>query len=252
MKSDKGFALRPDLRKKLEAISKKQAEKEAEENAAQKALRQKIIGVLIKKARLEANKSLKETAQVLDCSSDHLSKYESGEKAPSLPELEMMARFFSVTLMDLLDETRRREKPPSPLPSEIMQLRDKIIGVQLRQARHAADLTQKELAEKANCSPGHLSQYERGKRSIPLPELETLAGILGLSLSELMDEDLGPNSPQARRQRNIERLVIMPEHVQDFVLNPVNTMYIEMAMKVSKLPVNVLRQIAEGLLDITY
>ena len=119
MKSDKGFALRPDLRKKLEAISKKQAEKEAEENAAQKALRQKIIGVLIKKARLEANKSLKETAQVLDCSSDHLSKYESGEKAPSLPELEMMARFFSVTLMDLLDETRRRDPPPLPSPQRL-------------------------------------------------------------------------------------------------------------------------------------
>ena len=46
--SDEGIALRPDLRERLEAISRKRAEKEAEEKAAQKILRRKIIGVLIR------------------------------------------------------------------------------------------------------------------------------------------------------------------------------------------------------------
>ena len=67
-----------------------------------------------------------------------------------------------------------------------------------------------------------------------------------------MDADLGPDSPQARQQRNLERLDVMPQHLQEFVLNPVNVLYLEMAMQVSFLPVDTLRQLAEGLLDITY
>lgn len=251
MAPDEGITLRPDLRKRLEAISRKRAEKEAEEKAAQKILRRKIVGVLIKQARLEMGKSLRETAAMLGCSPDRLSQYESGEKAPSLPEMEMLARFFSVSLEDLLDETRQRDKPPLP-PSEVIPIRHKILGVQLRQARQAAGLSQKELAKAVNCPVGHLSQYERGQRPIPVPELEALTEILRLRFSELVEADLGPDSPQARQQRRLERLATMPEHIQDFVLNPVNILYIEMAMKVSTLPVDALRQIAEGLLDITY
>lgn len=252
MASDEGIVLRPDLRKKLEAISRKRAEKEAEERVAQKAVRQKILGVLLRKARQRAGKSLKETAAVIECSPDRLSQYESGEKTPSLPEMEMLARFFSVLLEDLLDETRRRDESPSLPPPKVIHLRHKIIGVQLRQARQAAGLKQKELAQAVNCSPGCLSQYERGQRPIPLLELESLTEVLNLRFSELIDADLGTNSPQARQRRNTEQLAAIPEHVLDFVLNPVNAMYIEMAMKVSTLPVVALRQIAEGLLDITY
>lgn len=251
MTSDEGIALRPDLREKLEAISRKRAEKEAEEKAAQKILRRKIIGVLIRRARLEAGKSLKETAEVLGCSPDRLSQYESGEKAPSLPETEMLARFFSVSLEDLLDETRQHEKLPL-LPPEVIPIRDKILGVQLRQARQMAGLTQKELSKAANCSTGRLSQYERGQRPIPVPELETLIEVLRLRFADLVDADLGPDSPQARQQQNLERLNMVPQHIQEFVLNPVNVLYLEMAMKVSSLPVDTLRQLAEGLLDITY
>ena len=67
MTPDEGFALTADLRERLDALSRKRAEKAAEEKAAQKILRQKIIGVLIKQARLEADKSLQETATLLAC-----------------------------------------------------------------------------------------------------------------------------------------------------------------------------------------
>jgi transcriptional regulator with XRE-family HTH domain len=252
MASDEGFALGTDLRKRLDSIAKKRAEKAAEERAAQEILRRKIVGVLIKQARLDANKSLQETATVMSCSTSRLSQYESGEKAPSLPEVEMLARFLSVPLSHLLDETRRREeKPPLP-PVEVIPIRHKIIGVQLRQARRAAGLTQKQLAQEAGCSPGRISQYERGERGIPMTELEILIDILGLRSADLVDSDLGPDSPEARRQRDLENLTQIPENMRDFVLSPVNSLYLEMAMKVSSLPVDIIRQIAESLLDITY
>jgi transcriptional regulator with XRE-family HTH domain len=251
MTPEEGIALRPDLREKLAAISRKRAEKETKDRAAQQILRRKIIGVLIRRARLEAGKSLKDAAEVLGCSPDRVSQYESGEKAPSLPEVEMLARFFSVSLEDLLDETRQQGKTTPP-PPEVIPIRDKILGVQLRQARLAADLTQKELAKSVNCPVGRLSQYERGQRPIPVPELEALVEALRLRFSDLVDADLGPDSPQARQERNLERLNQMPQHIQDFVLNPVNILYLELAMKVGSLPVDTLRQLAEGLLDITY
>ena len=251
MASDEDF-LSTDLRKKLDAIAKKRAEKAAEEQAAQKILRQKIVGVLIKQTRLEANKSLQETATALGCSPNRLSQYEAGEKAPSLPEVEMLARFFSVPLDHLLDENHQREeKLPLP-PAGVIPIRHKIIGVHLRQARKEAGLTQKELAQEVDCSPGHISQFERGERPVPLPELEVLTDVLDLPSSNLVDSDLGPDSPEARQQRDLERLAEMPEQLRDFVLSPVNALYLEMAMKVSKLPVDIIRQIAEGLLDITY
>jgi transcriptional regulator with XRE-family HTH domain len=252
MASDEGDATWSDISKKFKARSEERAEKTAEEKAERRILRQKIIGVLIKKARQDSGKSLKETAAVLGCSPDRLSQYESGEKSPSLSEVEMLARFFSVPLEELLDETRQPEAAAPLPPSEVVAVRDKIIGVLLRQARQAAGLNQKELAEAVNCSVGLLSQYEQGKKSIPLPELEALTEALGLRFTELVDDDLGPNSPEAHQQRKLERLAEMPEYIQEFVLNPVNALYIEMAMKVSTLPVDTLRRIAEGLLDITY
>lgn len=252
MASEKGLDLGPEMREKLAALSQKRAEREAEEAAARRLLRQKILGVLIKKARLESGKSLKETATMLGCSPDRLSQYESGEKAPSLPEIEMMARFFSVMVDELLDEDHQPQKSRPLPPTEVLDLRDKIIGVQLRQARKEAGLTQKELAGRIGCSSWSLSQYERGQKSIPVPELEALAATLNLRVDNLVDDDLGPDSAQARRQKALEQLDQLPVEIQDFVLNPVNALYVEMAMKVSHLPVNTLRQIAEGLLDITY
>ena len=50
MAPDEGIALGPELRKKLDAISRRRAEKAAEKKAAHKLLRRKIIGVLIKQA----------------------------------------------------------------------------------------------------------------------------------------------------------------------------------------------------------
>jgi transcriptional regulator with XRE-family HTH domain len=252
MASEEGLKLRPEMREKLAALSQKRVEKEAEERAARRLLRQKIMGVLIKKARLKAGKSLKETSDLLGCSPDRLSQYESGEKAPSLPEVEMMARLYSVMLDELLDEDHQPKEPPAPPPTEMLDLRHKIIGVQLRQRRNQADLTQKDLAQRVDVSSWRLSQYERGLKPIPVPELEALAAALDLRLTDLVDDDLGPDSAQARQQKNLERLDEMPEEIQNFVLNPVNALYVEMAMKVSRLPADTLRQIAEGLLDITY
>ena len=44
----------------------------------------------------------------------------------------------------------------------------------------------------------------------------------------------------------------MPAEIRDFALKPINQSYLELAMKLSKMPAGQLRVIAEGLLEITY
>jgi len=54
-------------------------------------LRAKIIGVLLRDARLAANKSPKECAELLGLSASAYSSFELGKKSLSLPELELLA-----------------------------------------------------------------------------------------------------------------------------------------------------------------
>jgi hypothetical protein len=44
----------------------------------------------------------------------------------------------------------------------------------------------------------------------------------------------------------------LPTDVQEFVIKPVNIKYLEVAMKLSRMPASKLRSIAEALLEITY
>ena len=63
------------------------------------------------------------------------------------------------------------------------------IGKQIRAARKAAGLTQEGLARRANMSLNGLAQLERGGRTDPhYSSLNSIAGALGMSVGELLDE----------------------------------------------------------------
>jgi hypothetical protein len=55
-----------------------------------------------------------------------------------------------------------------------------------------------------------------------------------------------------RQQEMMDQFVTLPEEIQSFVTQPVNRPYVELAMKLSNLPADKLRSVAEGLLEITY
>jgi len=60
------------------------------------AVRNKIIGVLVKRARVNAGKSQQECALFLDCAPSAYRRYEQGKKGFSLPQLESLALLFDV------------------------------------------------------------------------------------------------------------------------------------------------------------
>jgi transcriptional regulator with XRE-family HTH domain len=219
------------------------------------AIRDKIIGVLVRQARLGAGKSQRECAELMGCSPSTFSKYERGKKGLSLPQLEILAYFFEVPIQALLDAEYldREEEEKNPLPLEqIMQVRQKILGVQFRQCREASGLTQREMADMMGCSTYMVARYESGKADIPLAQLEIAVEQCGRSLGEFLDDQTVPLGKAEEERQMLARLEELPDDVRDFILKPSNSLYLRIALLLSAMKADSLRQIAETLLDITY
>lgn len=219
------------------------------------SIRNRIIGILVKRARLRAGKSQQECAGFVGRSPFNFGQYEQGRKGMSLPELEALAHFLDAPAASLWDESTSlpEEATEGSLPlAQMMLLRRKMLAVQFRQCRHAAGLTQKELGQVLGRSAYIVSQYEQGKRDIPLAELEVTAEQCGKQLADFVDEQTIPPSPAERDRQALALLNELPPDVRDFALSPTNALYLQIAMLLSAMKADSLRQIAETILDITY
>ncbi|MGQ9598047.1 MAG: helix-turn-helix domain-containing protein [Anaerolineae bacterium] len=218
-------------------------------------IRNRIIGILVKRARLKAGKSQQACAEFLGCSVAAFRQFEQGRQGFSLPQLEALAYFLGVPPVSLWDDGYPQPEGPlaEPMPlAQMMILRRKILAVQFRQCRLTAGLTQQELGRLLGCSQRMISEYERGSRDIPLAQLEIVAERCGKTLDEFLDEQTIPLSPAEQDRRVLARLNDLPPDIRDFVLNPTNVLYLRIAKLMSSLKADNLRQIAETLLDITY
>lgn len=219
------------------------------------AIRDRIIGILVKRARLEVGKSQRDCAEFLGCSPSTFSQYEQGQRGLSLPQLEALAYWFEVPLDSLWNDGYAIPEEPEDesLPMEqLIQLRRKMLAVRFRKCREQADLSQRQMSELLGCSTYLVSQYERGARDIPLAELEIVAEHCGTSLDDFMDDETIPLGRAERQRRMLARLDELSPDVRDFVLKPTNALYLRIAMQLSAMKADHLRQIAETLLDITY
>jgi len=219
------------------------------------AIRNKIIGILVKQARLEAGKTMRECGEFLGCSPAIYGQYERGNRGLSLPQLEALAYFFDVPLASLWDDghvapagTQERALPMA----QMIDLRRRILAVKMRQCRQAAGLSQRDMSQLLGRTANMVSLYERGMRDIPLADLEVVAERCGHSLLEFVDEETIPLSEVVQQRRLAVQLDELPPEVREFVLNPTNTLYLRIAMLLSTMKADHLRQIAETLLDITY
>lgn len=215
-------------------------------------LRNRIIGVLLRDARVQAGKTKRECAEALGVSTSTITAYERGHKPISLPELEVLAFLLEVPVSHFWDEDAQllSQEPPPPL-QEVLQLRHRIVGALLRQARLEAGKSQKELADALGCSTGRISAYELGERPIPLAELEVLARVLERRLDYFLDERSGPVGEWEKEQEAYRAFQELPQEVRAFIAKPINWSYLELAMRLAEMPAGTLRGIAEGLLEIT-
>ena len=216
-------------------------------------LRAKKLGVLIKDARLTAGKSKKEVAEAIAATTYYINSYEMGRKSPSFPELQVLAFFLGIPLSHFWSD---QIKSDDPSPNENLEintlydLRNQLISGRLQQARADHKLGYKKLSELSGISISRIKKYEKGEEPVPLPELESLLKVFKLTLNELLDPQykvekwiLQENAAQDFKQ--------LPLDMQEFVIKPVNLPYLEIARRLSEMSVDKLRDVAEGLLDIT-
>lgn len=218
-------------------------------------VRARLLGVLLRDARLYAGKTAKDCAEVLGITPATLQAYENGEKSPSLPELELLAYFCDVPLAHFwgtaaLSEKEEQQRATLPPPA-ILEIRDRMIGAKLRQARQNARLKLKDFAADLGLSTGALTAYEFGEKPLPLPELEVIVNRLGLSVEEVL-EPHGVVGEWESEHRLFERFKQLPPELRQFITEPVNEHYLRLAQRLSQLPTEQLRAVATGLLEITY
>lgn len=217
-------------------------------------LRNRILGILIRGARDQTRASRRECAAVLGVSVARFTSYEDGTRAISLPELELLARYLETPLSTFranasLNESAREAQLPNP--ELFLPLRHRIVGARLRQLRQEKDCTQANVAALLGCSSSTISDYEYGRRAIPVADLEVLCRGLQVTLEYFMDRDSEVGGWH-RAHAEFEALKQLSPELREFVLRPINQSYLELAMKLSEMPAGQLRAIAEGLLEITY
>ncbi|MGD8805995.1 MAG: helix-turn-helix transcriptional regulator [Chloroflexota bacterium] len=213
--------------------------------------RAKYLGTLIAEARENAALLAGDCAQALGMPVEAYEQAERGELPLSLPQLEVLAMFMKVP-MAYFWRGEAMQKSPETDFATYMSLRQRIVGVSLRQARVDAGWSVERLADEADLSVEEVEAFERGDRPIPYLLLASLADLLDVSLNDFTLEPEGPLGRHERalaRRQNFEDL---PEDVQAFVAEPGNLIYLQTAMRLSDLDVDRLRAIAEGILDITF
>ncbi len=221
-------------------------------NPILKIIRAKKFGLLMRDAREKSGKSIESCAQAMGISVDELKTIESGERPPTLPELEIFAFFIDVPLehfweSELLKVVDRNKVED---PDQMKLTRQKTIGDLLQRARNEAELSQEELASQAGIPSSNLLAYEQGESAIPLTELEALAMVLDTSIKDF--EDLtGPVGSWFAEKKYVNSFLDLPAELQEFVSQPINRPYLELAIKLSELKVERLRALGEGLLEIT-
>lgn len=219
-------------------------------NSYTKLIRAKKLGVLIRDARQTAKREPNECGKAIHTSLGNFEKFERGEQSPSLPELELLASFLKVPLDHFWGNQVLSEQPLF-LNDEKMDyyllLRNRKIGVILKQARLSAGLSASEVAEQANITENQYQSYELGEQPIPLPELEIIAEIVKLQIEDLVDI----RNSKLSQQHVQEYFAELPIELREFILKPINRPYLELAHRLSEMSVEKLRAIAEGLLEIT-
>ncbi len=217
-------------------------------------IRMRKLGLLIYDARSSARRTTQECADAIGVSHEDYLAYEKGEKAPSLPELENLAYYLDINLEHFwgVESLTARTRPENVQQKEqLRKIRDRVIGASLRAARQKHSLTLPDLAANTSLPEDLLTKYELGACAIPLPDLETLAKALDLTIDELVDSR-GPIGRWRTERLETGQFLDLESELKQFVIKPVNLPYLRLAIKLSQMSVEKLRHIAESILEITY
>jgi transcriptional regulator with XRE-family HTH domain len=215
-------------------------------------LRAKMLGVLLRDARLGAVRSVEDCARLLRVLPQQVEAWEYGDSVPSLPQLELLANFLDVPISHFWGTETLSEDRGTKVDAQVqyMALRDRMVGALLRKAREDQQIDLAEVADRSGLSEGLLNAYELGEQSIPMHELSVLSSIVKKNMNYFLESSsqIGELLSLKEMWKHFSNL---PEEVREFAANPVNIGFIEVALMLSKMPVDKLRTVGASILDIT-
>jgi transcriptional regulator with XRE-family HTH domain len=215
-------------------------------------IRSKMLGVLLRDARLSTARTLEDCARLLRITPHEVEAWEYGEGGPSLPQLEILAYYLDVPVShfwgtETMETSRGRHVDAQ---TEYVSLRNRMIGALLRQAREEAGLSLDDLSQATHIPVEQLNHYELGELALPMTELTVLA----LAFKKNMDyflETSGHIGELLATREEWKHFASLPPDLREFAANPLNMGFIEIALAFSQMPTDKLRRIGESVLDIT-
>lgn len=245
-----------DISSRFKGVKKEAKTKEAPgpvDFAESYRIRAKMVGVLIRDARISANRTPADCAAQLRVEPTQIERWEYGEGVPSLPQIEVLADYLDVPVshfwgMDTLTDDDAVARGDTRL--EYMALRDRMIGALLRQAREEAGLDLAAVSQKIQIPVETLTRYELGEIAIPMHELSVLASTVNRNISYFLETSSHIGQVLAAKQE-WQHFNDLPEEVRKFAADPLNLGFIEIAIMFSQMPTEKLRRVAESMLEIT-
>ena len=217
------------------------------------AARRNLLGALMQGARVKTGKSKQDCAQAMGVTVGIYTSYEEGRRDVTLPELELLAYCLKVPVRLFFERSERLLTDEPTIPAEkVVALRQRIIGALLRQVRQEQGRSVKDVAKRLGVTVRRVSDYELGRRPLPLAQLQEAADLLGMPMSYFIDEGVGPIGEQELLRSQFDKFSDLPEDIRKFVVHPTNVAYLRVAQHLSDMTTEQLRNLAAAILDITY
>lgn len=219
------------------------------------SIKAKKFGVRLTAFRQKRGLTTEVLSQWTGISNEIIQAIEQGESSITLPEIELIALKLGFSTEALI--AGNLQELTSPISNTVAEqqyasLRDRIIALILRKTRIEQDQTLETVAARCGLEPDELDQYENGSKPVPLPLLELLCAEYQIPVHSLISQKPKPEPASSTDVTQPQSNENLPEEVSEFVNNPANLPYLELARKLSELDAAKLRSIAEGLLEITY
>lgn len=231
----------------LEALQPSPSSATATQNhEAAHSLRGRILGVLIRRGRLSAQRSVEDCASFLQVETQLIEDWELGESVPSLPQLEGLSRYL---LAAAGGESVDSAEDNFSGGAEYNLLRQRIIGAKLKLARQMQDFAVEDLGGRSGLDTDQIERYEFGEVMIPINHLCVLAQAVSQDLSYFVNSDdivrgqLLPDSGGGEESPTNTDLV-------RFAADNKNQAFIRLAMAFRQIEREDLHRIAEALYNI--
>lgn len=153
-----------------------------------KTIARETFGKRLRNKRLELGLTQEELADRSNLHPTYVGSVERGERNISFENILVLAKGLNTSPKDLMPPGEKVGKQPNPEFGSKILSEKKLCGKRLKNKRLELDLTQAQLAEKANMDHSYIGAVERGEKNIGLENLIALASALEIAPEDLMPE----------------------------------------------------------------